>query len=1054
MHLALGGGILAIINGTNGDDNGIGAAKLIGTVDPDAINGLDGQDVIEGLGGADTIDGGDGTDQVTYRSSAAGVVVNLATGTGTGGDAAGDTFVSIEDIEGSAFADALTGNAGTNGISGGDGNDVIEGGAGADIIDGAGGTSDTASYAGSSSGVTVNLSTFSGSGGDAAGDQIYNTENILGSAHADTLIGNSFANILIGGSGNDTLQGGEGNDTLVGDLGDDTAVFAGTRASATITNASGIITVVSTDGTDSLYSIEFLQFSDKTVAVADLFPSSTINVTTTLDVVNAGDGVTSLREAVIQANAAGGAMTIKLPESANTLASAVVLSNSGLGDLNITGNITIEGAGTNAFISNAMTSRVFDVMSGASLTLSGLTIDGEASNLASQDGGMLRNSGGSVTLTDVAATNHVMTESSVDPVFSIIGLFKFPGHVPLEEGIGGILVGGKGGVIFNDSGSINITGSSFTENGAILGGAIYAKQGDVNIGSTEFSANKVFDVTRPGFNKQGATGDVLIAAGEGAAIYSSPAGQINVLSGSTFSNHTSDKSLIKGPVYVDPSVDITGQGSIIGFLTEPHDSASASSSLMSLAAASASAPGDGALLTLFQGLDLSFANADLAVVANAIISQSSSQVVVQLAGYRLVLSGDSLAFAGDPLSLATAEAQIAAAAGTITGITIQNVDGTQTLGTVSGISSSFASVVTGLTTPNANGLIDQFSDILGVTLAQNGSNQADVLVGSVNADVINGNGGNDTIAGNGGNDAIDAGDGTDAVGFTGNLADYTVVRGADGSYTVTDNTAGRDGIDTIKNAEKLQFLDQSLDLDPITFKELFAGNISQAKGIAAVYEILLKGVPNIGGFTFLINGNNATNFGAGAGAVFNDENIYINIANALVQGNPTATTSFASIAGKGTLTEQVTSIYKFIIPTSKQTAEGLEYVTRPDGLKFYQDVAVERGITSDNGPGIIALASLLKIAVDGNIGVGNAVGDLLLAVADGSAALPETSAVVLPIETVDGTAHDADDAAALARIAAPIEPMEYYASSLDVSEFTIQLVGVFDEPFAMDSTNQ
>lgn len=294
-------------------------------------------------------------------------------------------------------------------------------------------------------------------------------------------------------------------------------------------------------------------------------------------------------------------------------------------------------------------------------------------------------------------------------------------------------------------------------------------------------------------------------------------------------------------------------------------------------------------------------------------------------------------------------------------------------------------------------------------------------VGGSGSDILTGNQYANQITGNGGNDTIDTGAGIDTVIYSGNFVDYTLISLMDGSYTVTDNTAGRDGIDIVMNAEKLQFLDQTIDIAPISFAALFAGNASQAKGISAVYEVLLKGVPNIAGFTFLINSNNATNFGAGLGPIFNDENIYINIANALVQGNPSAATNFNSIAGTGSLTEQVTAIYKAGIPASNQSAEGLAFITRPDGLKFYQDVAFERGIVSDNGPGIIAFASLLKIAVDGNNGVGNAVTDLLAAVADGSAALPDTGTTVLPIETVDGTKYDADDASTLATSFAALE---------------------------------
>ena len=45
-----------------------------------------------GRGGADTLIGGAGTDFADYSASLTGVDVNLATGTGLGGDAQGDTL--------------------------------------------------------------------------------------------------------------------------------------------------------------------------------------------------------------------------------------------------------------------------------------------------------------------------------------------------------------------------------------------------------------------------------------------------------------------------------------------------------------------------------------------------------------------------------------------------------------------------------------------------------------------------------------------------------------------------------------------------------------------------------------------------------------------------------------------------------------------------------------------------------------------------------------------------------------------------------------------------
>ncbi|WP_225770489.1 hypothetical protein [Inquilinus sp. Marseille-Q2685] len=90
-------------DGTDGDD------IIRGSQEDDRIRGLGGNDTLNGLGGADILDGGDGSDIVSYFDSAAGVRVNLATGTGSGGTATGDTLVSIERVHGSAHADTLIG---------------------------------------------------------------------------------------------------------------------------------------------------------------------------------------------------------------------------------------------------------------------------------------------------------------------------------------------------------------------------------------------------------------------------------------------------------------------------------------------------------------------------------------------------------------------------------------------------------------------------------------------------------------------------------------------------------------------------------------------------------------------------------------------------------------------------------------------------------------------------------------------------------------------------------------------------------------------------------
>src|SRR4051794_25485367 len=104
------------INAFDGVTNGFDT--IFGFDGNDIIFGLGGNDEIEGGGGADTINGGSGVDTANYYDSGAGVVVNLESGTGTGGTAQGDTLISIENLTGSAHDDFLIGDAGNNVLRG------------------------------------------------------------------------------------------------------------------------------------------------------------------------------------------------------------------------------------------------------------------------------------------------------------------------------------------------------------------------------------------------------------------------------------------------------------------------------------------------------------------------------------------------------------------------------------------------------------------------------------------------------------------------------------------------------------------------------------------------------------------------------------------------------------------------------------------------------------------------------------------------------------------------------------------------------------------------
>lgn len=192
-----------------------GAANLVGVGNglANAITGNDGANLLIGGLGGDWLDGGTGVDTAGYAGSAARVIIDLAAGTGLGGDAEGDRLLSIENLIGSAFADLLTGDGRDNLIVGGAGGDTLAGGNGIDTID----------YGASTAAVKVSLANGAARqiGGTAQNDVLSGFENIAGSAFNDTLTGDIASNRLDGGAGNDILDGGRGGDLLVGGAGDD-----------------------------------------------------------------------------------------------------------------------------------------------------------------------------------------------------------------------------------------------------------------------------------------------------------------------------------------------------------------------------------------------------------------------------------------------------------------------------------------------------------------------------------------------------------------------------------------------------------------------------------------------------------------------------------------------------------------------------------------------------------------------------------------------------------------------------------------------------------------
>ncbi len=192
------------LEGGAGADNiygGADADTLVGGADADMLDGGEGEDTLVGGAGADILDGGEGVDTASYADSADGVVVNMARDLAFGGDARDDTFISIENLRGSAHKDTLIGNGGANTLEGGAGNDMLDGGAGVDTLEGEAG-----------------IDMLIGGAGNDFLDGGNGNDFLYGGAGVDTLKGGDGdlgVDMLYGGSNNDFLDGGGGKDIYV-----------------------------------------------------------------------------------------------------------------------------------------------------------------------------------------------------------------------------------------------------------------------------------------------------------------------------------------------------------------------------------------------------------------------------------------------------------------------------------------------------------------------------------------------------------------------------------------------------------------------------------------------------------------------------------------------------------------------------------------------------------------------------------------------------------------------------------------------------------------------
>ena len=207
------------------------ASTTISGIEQISYDGTENSDLFVASGDAPRIigNGGSNTLYADWRGQTAGVTWDLNETAETAATLAnGWTVQGIHRLL-ARLGDGnnhITLNGGNNVIYGGAGDDTILSGGTGDTLDGGGGLNHL-SYAQSTGGVTIDLTTGRGFGGYAQGDIVSNISRITGSDHSDVIRGDAQNNHLFGGSGDDTIHAGAGNDLVRGGDGDD-QIVAGT----------------------------------------------------------------------------------------------------------------------------------------------------------------------------------------------------------------------------------------------------------------------------------------------------------------------------------------------------------------------------------------------------------------------------------------------------------------------------------------------------------------------------------------------------------------------------------------------------------------------------------------------------------------------------------------------------------------------------------------------------------------------------------------------------------------------------------------------------------
>ena len=250
-----------------------------------------------------------------------------------------------------------------------------------------------------------------------------------------------------------------------------------------------------------------------TIAAIVLAISATPAIAATFTVTSIGDsGAGTLRQAILDANAASGADTIVFDTTVfNTPQTIILAGNLLTVSGGATNGLTISGPGANVLtVSGNNASRIFEISSATPATISGMTItqgNSLTGTLPGRGGAIYGN--GNLTLDSVVVRNNSSTSDGGGIFKANGGILTIRNSAVINNACIGS-IGDGGGIRASTSGSMKITNSTISGNSAgintasaAIGGGIYATNTSLSINGSTISGNSV--------NANGIGGGIVVA---------------------------------------------------------------------------------------------------------------------------------------------------------------------------------------------------------------------------------------------------------------------------------------------------------------------------------------------------------------------------------------------------------------------------------------------------------------------------------------------------------------------------------------------------------------